>query len=70
MVIRAAAGPHDLGPGDNTRNAFPELMAQLNIEDTDDVDLEPDTVIHNTPSVWSLLRVFVCTLIIPSGKGL
>ena len=68
MVIRAAAGPHDLGPGDNTRNAFPELMARPNIEGADNTDLEPDTVIHNTPSVWSLLCVFVSTLIIPSGK--
>ena len=68
MVIRAAAGPHDLGLGDNTGNALAELMAQPNIEDTDDTNLEPDIIIHNTPSVWPVLRVFVLTLIIPSGK--
>ena len=70
MVIRAAAGPHDLGPGDNKGNTFSELMAQPNIKDEDDTDLEPDIVIHNTPSVWLVLRVFDSTLITPSGKGL
>ena len=70
MVIRAAAGPHNLGPGDDTGRTFPELMARLNIEDADDTNLEPDTVIHNTPSVWPLLRVFASTLITPPGKGL
>ena len=70
MVIRAAAGPHDLGPGDDTGTTFPELMAQLNIEDTDDADLEPNSVTHNTPSVWPLLHNFVSALITLSGKGL
>ena len=59
MVIRAAAGPHDLGPGDSTGDTFPELMAQLNTEDMDDPGLEPDTVIHNVPSVWSLLPILL-----------
>ena len=68
-VIRAAAGPDDLGPGDDTGNTFPELMAQLNTEDTDDTDLEPDIVIQNTPNVWFSLPVFVATLIESSGTG-
>ena len=28
VLIRAAAGPHDLGPGNNHDSTFPELMAQ------------------------------------------
>ena len=67
-VIRAAAGPHDPGPGEDTGGAFPESMVQFDVEDTDNVDLEPDIVIRNTPSVLSLLRVLVPTLIIPSGR--
>ena len=61
------AGPHDLGPGDNTRDTFPELMAQsdakLTISDSgdyrgewtpmaDDTDLQQDIVICNMPYVW------------------
>ena len=45
-VIQAGAGPHDLGPGDNTGDAFPDLVVQLDPESTD------DTVVHNTPDVW------------------
>ena len=48
-VIRAGAGPHDLDPGDNSGDAFPDLMVQPDPEPTD------DTVIRNTPSVWSLI---------------
>ena len=70
MVIRAAAGPHDLDPGDDTGDNFPELMARLNTEDMDDADLESDIVIHNTPSVWLLIRVVIHILITPSGKRL
>ena len=68
-VIRAGAGPHDLGPGDNTGDAFPELMMEADDEPTagddgdregqrtpttDDTDLEPDAVVRNTPHVWFL----------------
>jgi len=31
-VIRASGGPHDLGPGDNTGNTFPELLVQSGAE--------------------------------------
>ena len=75
-VIRAGAGPHDLGPGDNTGGAFPELMVQSDAElmtsdeedygeqwalVTDDTGLRPDTVIRNTPYVW-LFRALLSTL--------
>ena len=50
-VIRAGAGPHDLGPGDNAGGAFPALVAQSDTETTDDVGDEPDTVVRNTPDV-------------------
>ena len=61
-VIRAGAGPHDLGPGDNTRDAFPELMMESDAEPTDDDSLEQDVVIRNTPYVRFLLCAFVSTL--------
>ena len=62
-VIRAGAGPHDLGSGDNTDDTFPDLLVQLDAESTlssdddpeeegEDTDLEPGNVIRNTPSVW------------------
>ena len=65
-VIRAGAGPHDLGPGDNTGNTFPELMAQSDADPTmsdsddyegqwaptaDDTDLQSGIVVRNTPYV-------------------
>ena len=65
-VIRAGAGPHDLGSGDNTGGAFPELMIQPDTEriTSGDNDLEgrrtlaeyddgsdQGVVVHNTPSV-------------------
>ena len=61
-VIRAGAGPCDLGPGDNMGDTFPELAVQSDIETTDDIDIEtmddidvePDVVIRNTPKVLSL----------------
>ena len=51
-VIRAGAGPHDLGPGDNRGGAFPELMVQPDTEPMDDTGHELDTVFRNTPYVW------------------
>jgi len=68
-VIRASAGPHDLGPGDNTGGTFPELMVQSNAEltlsdnedygeqwapTTENTDLQADIVVRNTPYVWFL----------------
>ena len=65
-VIRAGAGSHDLGPGDNAGDTFPELMAQSDAEPTmsddedygdqwalvtDDTGLRPDIVVRNTPYV-------------------
>ena len=65
-VIRAGAGPHDLGSGDNGGDAFPELTAQSDVEPamdsdeglggqwstaTDDAGFEPDIVVRNTPYV-------------------
>jgi len=69
-LMRAGAGPHDLGPGDNRGDAFPELAAQSDIEPTlssdddlggqsdttDDTGSEPDVVIRNTPYVRFLPR--------------
>ena len=66
-VIRAGAGPHDLGSGDNKGETFPELVAHsgagpVAAEDEDlsrrrglaaddDDDSESGGVIHNTQSV-------------------
>ena len=65
-VMRARAGPHDLGPGDNSRSAFPELMVQSDagpavggnedhmgqkVPTTDNTDPQPDIVIRNIPYV-------------------
>ena len=61
-VIRAGAGPHDLGSGDNEGDTFPELAVHSGADpmiiadedsglDTDDSDYGPDIVVHNTPSV-------------------
>ena len=63
--MKAAAGPHDLGPGDNSGDTFPELTTQSDVEctasgdedfegqwgsDMDD-NSEPDVVVRNTPYV-------------------
>jgi hypothetical protein len=57
VLIRAAAGPHDLGPGNNHDDTFPELMARQdpapNHEDdptsgAEDVHSDP----NNGPNVW------------------
>jgi hypothetical protein len=65
-VIRAGAGPHDLGSGDNGGDAFPKLTVQSDAEPTmdgdeglgnqwnlatDDAGFEPDIVVRNTPYV-------------------
>jgi hypothetical protein len=65
-VIRAGAGPHDLGPGDNKGGTFPELTVQSSAElamdndedlggqwglDTDDAGSEQDIIVRNTPYV-------------------
>jgi hypothetical protein len=74
-VIRAGAGPHDLGSGDNTGDTFPELMVQSDPAASDSEDYggewapitentgsQPDVVIRNTPYVWFLLNTFVSVL--------
>ena len=53
-VIRAGAGPHDLGPGDNTGGDFPELAVQPDVEPTENTDVELDVVIRNIPDVCFL----------------
>ena len=66
-VMRAAAGPHDLGSGQNYDSAFPELTAQPgqapDVEpdttsdhetgdpESGDGDFEPNIVVRNTPDV-------------------
>ncbi|KAF9789571.1 hypothetical protein BJ322DRAFT_1043018 [Thelephora terrestris] len=40
-VIRAGAGPHDLGSGDNTGDTFPEVMARSDSEPTVSGDGDP-----------------------------
>ena len=69
-VIRASAGPHDLGSGENRGDTFPELAVQVDDElttddeedpgaqltpVTDDADSETNIVVPNTPLVWYLL---------------
>ena len=63
-VIQAAIGPHNLGPGHNRDDTFPELTARQNPtpnqEDTsggegrDPIaqDAHPNIVVHNGPDVW------------------
>ena len=76
-VIRAGAGPHDLGSGDNKGDTLPELTMQPDVEPTisgnedprgqwgpttDDTDSGSDIVVRNTPYVQSLYRSFISTL--------
>ena len=65
-VIRAGAGPHDLGLGENIGDTFPELTSRSDAEPTSvdedpgrqrdpathDTDAELDMVIRNVPYVW------------------
>ena len=68
-VLRAGAGSHDLGSGDNTGDTFPELLAQSYAEPTlyddddpgeerEDTDHWPNVVVRNTPHVWRLPCTF------------
>lgn len=61
-VIRAGAGPHDLGSGDNSGDTFPELPSRSDADGdedlggewdltTNDTDSEPDVVVRNAPYV-------------------
>jgi len=76
-VFRAAAGPHDLGSGNNRGETLLELMAQSNLEPTtsgdddlggrsdlttEDTDSERIVVVRNTPYVWLLPCPFVSSL--------
>lgn len=73
-IIRAGAGPHDLGSGDNRGDAFPELTGKSDSEPatSSDGDLEdqsdlatgctgsePNVVVRNTPYVRSSPRPFI-----------
>lgn len=76
-VIKAGAGPHDLGSGDNERDTFPELTAQSDVDLstsddqhsrgqwvlTPDGGLESDVVVRNTPYVRFPLISLSCVLI-------
>lgn len=76
-VIRAGAGYHDLGSGDNRGDAFPELTVQSDAETTasgdedfgqlwsptmDDFGSEADVVVRNTPHVRFLRYPLVHSL--------
>lgn len=67
-VIRAGAGPHNLGPGDNTGGTFPALAVQSDAETTDNTGVEPDVVIRNTPDVWSPKYCIILALNPSSGR--
>jgi len=84
-LLRAGAGPHDLGPGDNKGGTFPELAAQYNPEHTegDDQDLGrqsvptaedtgsgSDTVARNPLYVWLLLSPSVSALNFASRRNM
>ena len=76
-VIRAGAGPHDLGPGDNRGGSFPELAVKYGTEHTEggDQDLGGQSVpttndtssgsniaVQNPSYVWFLLSPSVSAL--------
>jgi len=82
-VIRAGAGPHDLGPGDNKGDTFPELVEQRDPEGTEsggedlgrgrgsatgDTGSESSAVVGNSPYVWFLLSISVSALNLPPGR--
>jgi len=74
QIMKAGAGPHDLGPGDNRGGAFPELTVQSDVEaatgddgnwargqsgpTTGNASSEPVTVTSNTSYVWMLVMSF------------
>jgi hypothetical protein len=74
-VIRAGAGPHDLGPGDNRGDTFPELTTRSSAEPMNDgqdagEQWDPaisdpgseDMVIRNVPYVWFFACASVSSL--------
>ena len=74
-VMRAGAGPDDLGPGDNRGDAFAELMVRYaepttssdndlgrQLDTTDGADSELYVVVRNTPNVWFPLCPPIFTL--------
>ena len=84
--IRGHAGPHDLGPGENTEGAvpepgaqpdtentggtLPESDAQFNTETTDDIGAEVGIVIRKKPGVWFPQHFIVFALNLPQGPGI
>jgi len=84
-LLRAGAGPHDLGPGDNKEGTFPELAAQYDPEHTESDDQDPgrqsvpttedtgsgsDTIVRNPPYVWFLLSLSVSALNFASRRNM
>jgi len=76
-VIRAGAGPHDLGPGDNRGDTFPESAVQHDPERTEsgngdlgrergsatgDTGSRSSAVVGNPPYVRLLLSLSVSAL--------
>jgi len=78
-VIRAGAGPHDLGSGDNEVDTFPELANQSDAEPTTSSDEDlggeggltgdagsgPAVVVRNTPYVRFSSYPFIPVLTFP-----
>jgi len=84
-VLRAGAGPHDLGPGDNKGGTFLELVVQYNPEHTESGDQDlgrqsvptkedtgsgSDAVARNPPYVWFLLSPSVSALNFASRRNM
>ena len=83
-VLKAGAGPQDLGSGDNKGETFPEQTAQYDVEPISDGDEDPGgqpdlttansdsdtiTVVRNTPDVWFLPPHFISALTFSSRMG-
>ena len=52
-LIKAAAGPHDLGPGNNYDETFPELTVQLSTDSETGSDSSGDFTTDYSSSVTS-----------------
>ena len=73
-VIRAGAGPHDLGPGDNRGDTLPELGVQYDAEhlESGDEDLGPQwgPTTDDTSSGSNIVVRYVWFLLSPSAPTL
>jgi len=52
-VIKAGAGPHDLGSGNNHDETFPELTVQLNMDSDTGSDSSGDSTTEYSSSITS-----------------